>query len=1741
MKSPLELSASILEAFMRYYDTAYKLRDASLMEERRALLQLPGATLAEPFLEYLPRYPPADVSLEEYGRSHDLADLAKVAALGLMTYASPYVHQLNSLESSLAGDDVIITTGTGSGKTEALLLPIIARLVGESGAWPDDVSVHDSWWNTRDADFSPQRLGERRQSAIRALVMYPMNALVEDQMVRMRRSLDSDPVRGWLDGHRGGNRFYFGRYTGRTPVPGSVSSKSKDRLELLRQLLQEIDNRRADLISRIAVGEVDADHLYQMQNLHGSEMRSRWDMQANPPDILVTNYSMLSIALSRSDEESMFAQTATWLAASTENVFTLAIDELHMYRGTAGTEVAYLLRRLFRRLGLDERPDQLAIVATSASLNDDVDGRTFLSQFFGRNPERFTIISGSPQAPALRDGDMNGQVQRLFDASHIGGRLRARPFDQLAQATYSDLSAAQASAALDHLVATLENSPDAEARVRLHLIFRTLQGLWACADPKCSAVGDDYKSDKRRIGRIYSTPRFSCICGSRVLELLYCESCGEAMLGGYLSNSRGREYLVGSSNDFESAPLTQATRRAYNGYRMYWPTDRPPATALWTRAAGSQGSANASQYTMSFVGVRFDPATGELIRSSNRTPATGLTFVASSSSGPGGVTLPALPTRCPSCADDQEKRIPGLGIDSPGRSRSPIRTHGVGFDRIIDVLVGALKRATGSRLVVFSDSRQGAARVAANLELAHYQDLVRLLLVRAVKKGAQFAALTGADGQLRQIAPDELEELARTVPRIATIIYKSLARVGLSEDETEALKSFGKSQDLGDLAQAVSSDLIQLGMNPAGSHIQNVQRTTQEAPWDELVTWKDNEPHTLKSTFNSAETELLGEITREVERQVVRTIYAGGDRDLESLGIAFLRPKSHSEFGGLDDVTSQQFVQSLIRILGKKRRVQGVENAATGWPGLAKSYAKAVIAANQLGVSADQLLSAAGSEIRADASTGFLFSPSFVEVTTTSTGSWTCLSCKARHMHHSAGTCATCGKALSVEPDQVTGDTADYYGWLAAQPEGFARLRVEELSGQTDLLDSQSRQARFQGVYLSRSEHPAPHGIDILSVTTTMEAGVDIGTLAAVVMANMPPQRFNYQQRVGRAGRRNQHMSVALTLARGGRSHDEYYFAHPESITGDSPPQPFIDLKSIPILKRSLAAELLASIFKDVPSAVPGFQKGRSVHGEFGLVGVWKHGFVRALVQHRLSNVNEVSEAIDALAGNLGLEARAGLQRWGTLELFSEIDSVADKSGDDLDLSEALANSGVLPMFGFPTQVKSLYTSPPKSRDSVSTMDRDSGMAIGEFAPGRELVKDKAVHVVVGVVNYVQTTRGTYRSGDGALGRSDRVGLCAACLALGTPDLNACPVCGSLDEYTTVPIVEPTAYRTSFRPNDFEQLSDAYSSASAPRVFVPPVEPIDVLNARVRVVAGGELLTINDNHGDLFSFVGAQNPRRGIEDGLIEESFLVDRAKAQRAHTTSWVASGSPTQAVALASRRTTDVFLMEAVAGPTGLSLDPRRVETRAAWISAAYLLRAETCRWLDIGPDELEVGLAPTRSPDGSLKSGIFVADSLPNGAGYAAKLGTNLGGRLLLTNSDNLHLKSLAPCDSSCQDCIRDYRNWQWHPILDWRLAIDLVDICVGIPVNVARHVGYQRHLLENLGHQINLQVVEEDAFTVVTSASGYPLAIMHPLVDPDDPLGPGATAREKYGANVAFSSTFELVRRPEVIYSKLNGGR
>lgn len=588
MNNPIAIFRNLRELYRRYLDSPLAIRYDALRDERRALLFDQDRRLwREPLIEPVPAYPSCDMGFAAV--AHELLDgswgsevageVADFLSLSLFpNERQPYLHQREVFQRSLVEHrDVVVTTGTGSGKTECFLVPVLAELTRESRQWsaPGARPPAWDWWDDRHRTIrgkSQQRFGQRvaqrahetRPAAMRALLLYPLNALVEDQLVRLRLTLDSPTARAWLDTHRHGNRIYFGRYTGRTPIPGN-SDTSRLRKEL-RDLAREAS----------AVAGSDAAVFFQ--TLDGAEMWSRWDMQDHPPDLLITNYSMLNIVLMRSLEVGIFDQTRDWLAADRRHLFHLVVDELHTYRGTPGTEVAYLLRVLLDRLGLNPDSDQLRIIASSASLDSGNSGLEYLQRFFGRDQSRFappvvgTVTQPNPVAlsacsevaSAFRDfgrvvqtitdslaeptrvlaeavgvNPAEGEPARVLRevalrtaagealraACQVNGSSVPQPPSQLGARLFPALPEAERAEAIEGVLVCLSAARPAPMRLRAHLFFRSVQGLWACISPQCTQVTG--RQVALPVGMLHYQPVLSCACGARVLELLVCECCGE--------------------------------------------------------------------------------------------------------------------------------------------------------------------------------------------------------------------------------------------------------------------------------------------------------------------------------------------------------------------------------------------------------------------------------------------------------------------------------------------------------------------------------------------------------------------------------------------------------------------------------------------------------------------------------------------------------------------------------------------------------------------------------------------------------------------------------------------------------------------------------------------------------------------------------------------------------------------------------------------------------------------------------------------------------------------------------------------------------------------------------------------------------------------------------------------------------------------------------------------------------------
>ena len=301
------------------------------MSERQEMLQTDGVMYSRPLIELVKPYAATEEAKKVF-RQLNLPDelgekLMKIVFDAIVNLRE---HQAEAILTSLSkipneAKNVVVNTGTGSGKTECFILPLIARFLVEELAhgrrghlnkwWDHNLNRGDSWTSSRAKQNS-------RFFGMRALLLYPTNALVEDQITRLRGAAQRSVVAGEP-------LFYFGRYTGETPG----GSWQPNENSLKADQVKEINQVAKDIVEQIAMGNQSSEkNKNQFASPLTGEMMTRWDMLEAAPDILISNTSMLNVMLMRSNEDSLFEQTRSWLSENKDSQFTLVVDELHAYR-----------------------------------------------------------------------------------------------------------------------------------------------------------------------------------------------------------------------------------------------------------------------------------------------------------------------------------------------------------------------------------------------------------------------------------------------------------------------------------------------------------------------------------------------------------------------------------------------------------------------------------------------------------------------------------------------------------------------------------------------------------------------------------------------------------------------------------------------------------------------------------------------------------------------------------------------------------------------------------------------------------------------------------------------------------------------------------------------------------------------------------------------------------------------------------------------------------------------------------------------------------------------------------------------------------------------------------------------------------------------------------------------------------------------------------------------------------------
>ncbi|HHX70185.1 MAG TPA: DEAD/DEAH box helicase [Gallicola sp.] len=1924
MKNPINVFDTIKESFILYMKTAFGTRYPKFEEERENLLNKDKIFARAPWVEPLPEYERVGFVFKDIEDVPNLNDeeleiFRKLAGSGLVGNYQLYKHQYEMLQKAMAGNHCVITSGTGSGKTESFLLPLFAYLSKELNKWrfSENKLNNNNWWsqkgrgaasfigkgNTTLNKYAQQRPNPNRPSSVKAMLIYPMNALVEDQLSRLRKSLDSDVVRELLDREYNKNRIYFGRYNSNSPVSGKLW-KLNDNNEIvpdsnkfnqLREKLSCIENKNIELQQYLDKNPDNLDDnqktelVANFQRLDGAEMRTRFDMHITPPDIMITNFSMLSIMLMRDIENPIFDQTRDWLeckdlpTSERENekkdrIFHIIIDELHLYRGGSGSETAYIIRMLLERLGLTPDSDQLRILASSASLEKE-EGKNFLKSFFGVENKEIVIISGAelkqecvdstPLYCLVSDFEKIGIYAAAIEASNqdVNSIEKLNDFlksslgiedivgyvlenqESIKNAMYFAFKFEKSTRAVPAFInGDDDNTPNsvrsiAEVlfgtnnkknknavkgfffllglmekynikhsfpRFRFHLFYRNIPGLWG------ELISDEEIQERGvPIGEILNAP-FITHNNHRTLELLYCENCGIIAYGGsrveyYGDDSDLITELLPISPDIEGVPenssATIVEKRKYKDFSIFCPGSYGNESERNTNIIEPEYSiSRLNGEKLVWCNAWLNVNSGKIETQNPNDPKNYIKGrwlrVAKISTLNDEIVnvdynietinnLEALPHICPHCEADYSHH--------KKKRKSPFRGFRTGFGKVSQLMSKELfnllpEGDNNKKLVAFSDSREDAAKLAKNIEEEHYSALLKEVLVHNLTSDLQFD-----NDVLKVIEKNDAKEKER-LKAINLKRYNYLGQLStnvMGEFSTEEQKkelnaikaNFKKTTDF---VNIVIREMLKFGLNPGGPFI-SIQKFSNK-PWYKFFNFETFNYNETIDGFNNVKYK----IDRQIERNIAGLIFGRLFYSFEASGLGFATIQKDNFLTqkacelSIEIEILFEICNSYLRLLGDNYRHNRIEYELTQYESFEmipsrrkeKRYIQAV--SSLLGIDQNVLGNTVFAILQNNSHRGNIVEINnlFIKVVTRDSHYFKCSHCGTIHLHNSGGICVFCMKKLNNEPEIATVEKLWNENYLTVnlnkEYKPF-RLHTEELTGQTD--DQLTRQSQFKNIFLDTNDKLIQQ-IDLLSVTTTLEVGVDIGSLQAIFLANMPPQRFNYQQRVGRTGRRGQMYSYSLTFARG-RSHDEFYFENPYSITGDKPPQPYLSLDQERIFKRVLAKAILRFAFKKLPIA----DRGNSVHGEFGDVQSYSKEKLQEVIEIDLSSQHcNIEKIFNSL--NVGIYKGGELKKFDFKCLVQWIKSLPKVISELIDrhnatsgdLSELLAESGLLPMGGMPTRVKNLiHGFKETGREFIPlSIDRDISVAIYEFAPKAQKTKDKGVVQAIGFTPNIQ---GIYKTRDGYTLKkfnddsfTERKWLIQNKV---TKSIHSVPYRDISEKQMLIDNnpdcsifigAIPAAFRTDFEtPRDSNE--DFEFSFSKPLTFAESGTSPDKKNKGNYCIKYSQqevTWKINNNGGDLFKgqYVSHQKYCATFNQQWILKEFLSD------SHNLSGVE-----EEIALTSSKVTEVFRIEPEQLDFGLDINPfskdvfKSASSKGAFYSAAFLLQRTLAHDLDVDPEEIEIAaiesynLPEKEGVKNRSSASIVLTDELPNGSGFVQQLYEEFDKYLnlcinpepempehiynysIITNQESF--------DAGYAD-LKNYRNMNFHPLLDWRLAVGLLRVLSdpnyfsGLKESDYKHpeltnwLEFSKSLAYKMANNFeNIKYMQFDKLHGFCIADTYNVIITHPFWNysthqPNEEVNILTSAMCTTGLeNLYFIDTFNLHRRPGFCYGEI----
>jgi len=1126
--NPIVFTEKVVRSFLRYQLTTYPFADERLHGQMRRLLSLDetrnSPLLKGPFIS-LSRPFRTGVAVEDLVKDGVLHPLMRQRIPGEITHL--FGHQEEAIRSIRAGQSTLISTGTGSGKTECFLYPIISKCL-----------------ELRDGNAP---------AGISAVIVYPMNALAEDQLLRLRSLL-------------AGTGIPFGMYVGKTP----------ERESDVAGVRLPPGSSRADYEARLAQArrEKRSETIYPSEEVCSREIMRTAGRQ---PRILLTNVKQLELLLTRQRDVELFANA---------RLDFLVFDEAHFFKGALGGETACLIRRL--RAFCGETEGGTVCVATSATIvdKDDPDAAlNFASRFFGVAKEAVVAVGETYESevwqekrevPGIpkKDGvkllqdcvkaveDQTGEtIHEVY--RNIAGR--EFPGGEWTESLYRELTGNEIVYQLNEVLAKPRGLHDLPRMIEEKVGRAVSEGEILCWLTLAAASRSGGRPLLRPVvhgfirgisGAVVSFPEEDAAPRLWLVAEDEIESGGDRSKHAHFPVSTcttcGQHYFITFLKDFDFTGKSPGGGESAGG-SFYWePLEEAlggKRVVLLDRIAGGSDDEDLEEeqrvsplFICRKCGAAHPCDVARCLHCGAPGSMVTLYAVRQKKDNPGFLT------RCLSCGAN------GRQIGS--RYREPARP--VRATTVADVHVltqDMVHNSERPRLLVFCDNRQDAAFQAGWMKDHARRFRLRALMVEGIK------TQTVSVGDLALYLDDRIERDDSLSRALIPEVWQVARKEGGGGRHQQERRKFLRIQVLREITMAPRQPI---GLEPWGRMKVDYEGLDAALPWIQETARDIGVP---AEDMRDGVAGLLDDLRRkrvlyDPEYEIFSRYWQDGDLEIQQGYLPQIRSPRATKLRRANDEEKDYVIQWLsekgdttIRQLVKKWGVP-VDDA--------EAFAEAMfdfLVKNRFIVPV-RLKGSKGNPLP-NVSEVFQVDADRLRLQH-SHGVWRCKKCRRRSLRRMPNLkCAAwrCDGDLEF----VREDPDDYNLHLLDQ--NYTMLRPEE---HTAMVPDANRE-RLENLFKGTSD-----AVNAFVCTPTLELGVDIGQLDAILMRNVPPLPANYWQRAGRAGRRHR-MAVDLTYCRP-VSHDRAYFAEPLKLLEGRVDPPAFNLRNDQMVAKHVHATVIARL-----------------------------------------------------------------------------------------------------------------------------------------------------------------------------------------------------------------------------------------------------------------------------------------------------------------------------------------------------------------------------------------------------------------------------------------------------------------------------------------------------------------------------------------------------------------------------------